>query len=94
LHAFGPIVNVDQVKPPYQNTRRLTTDADVKGDDKRAHSCVVPGGASPKAADGSYLHEAVWKYLFTQPVDQIGSAVPQDPDCDKNLMPIAPKSEK
>lgn len=94
LHAFGPIVNVDQVKPPYQNTRRLITDADVKGDDKRAHSCVVPGGASPKAADGSFLHEAVWEYLFTQPVDQTGLAVPQDPDCDKNLVPAPPKPKK
>jgi hypothetical protein len=94
LHAFGPIVNVDQVKPPYQNTRRLITDADVKGDDKRAHSCVVPGGASPKAADGSFLHEAVWEYLFTQPVDHTGLAVPQDPDCDKNLVPAPPKPKK
>ncbi|MBK8035977.1 MAG: hypothetical protein IPK22_02410 [Verrucomicrobiaceae bacterium] len=87
LNAHGPIVNVDQMTPPYQNTRRLITDADVKGDDKRAHSCVVPGGASPKSADGKFLHEAVWKYLFTQPVDQSGPATPADEDCEKDLLP-------
>lgn len=42
LAEFGPIVNVDQSKPPYGNTRRLITDGDVKGDDKRAHSSVTP----------------------------------------------------
>jgi len=85
LNAHGPIVNVDQMTPPYENTRRLITDADVKGDDKRAHSCVVPGGASPKSADGKFLHEAVWKYLFTQPVDQSGPATAADEDCEKDL---------
>lgn len=85
LHAFGPIVNVDQMTPPYANTRRLITDADVKGDDKRAHSSVVPGGASAKSADGKFLHEAVWRYLFTHPVDQVGQATPPDEDCEKDL---------
>ena len=42
LHAFGPIVNVDQATPPYSHTRRLITDTDVKGDAKRAHSSVTP----------------------------------------------------
>jgi hypothetical protein len=87
LHAFGPIVNVDRMTPPYQNTRRLITDADVKGDDKRAHSCVVPGSASPKSADGQFLHEAVWTYLFTHPVEETGSATPPDEDCEKDLLP-------
>jgi len=80
-------VNVDQMTPPYQNTRRLITDADVKGDANRAHSCVVPGGGSPKSADGQFLHEAVWKYLFTHPVDQSGPATPADDDCEKDLLP-------
>ena len=35
---IGPIVNVDQSKPPFGNTRRLITDADVKKDANRAHS--------------------------------------------------------
>lgn len=86
LHAFGPIVNVDRASPPYGNTRRLITDADVKGDDKRAHSSVVPGGASPKDAKGGYLHEAVWKYLFTHPVTEKGEPTPPDEDCEKDLL--------
>ncbi|MBL9130971.1 MAG: hypothetical protein JNG86_07220, partial [Verrucomicrobiaceae bacterium] len=87
LHAFGPVVNVDRMTPPYENTRRLITDADVKGDDKRAHSSVTPGGAAVKDAEGKFIHEAVWKYLFTQPVDQTGPATPPDADCEKDLAP-------
>ena len=93
LHAFGPIVNVDQMKPPYANTRRLITDADVKGDDKRAHSSVVPGGASAKDAKGGFVHEAVWKYLFNHPVDQKGESTAPDADCEKNIVE-APKKKK
>ena len=85
LNEFGPIVNVDQMPAPFANTRRLITDADVKKDANRAHSSVVPGGASPKSADGKFLHEAVWRYLFTQPVDQFGTATPRDEDCEKDL---------
>ena len=82
LHQFGPIVNVDQSQPPYQHSRRLVTDADVNGDERRAHSSVVPGRAAVKNAEGEFVHEAVWRYLFTQPVDQVGEAVPADPDCE------------
>jgi hypothetical protein len=85
LNEFGPIVNVDKAAPPYGNTRRLITDADVKGDAKRAHSSVTPGGAAVKDAAGLYIHEAVWRYLFTQPVESVGQPVPPDPDCLKDL---------
>jgi hypothetical protein len=85
LHQFGPIVNVDKAAPPYGNTRRLISDADVKNDAKRAHSSVVPGGASPKDAAGKFLHEAVWRYLFTHPVEAAGKAVPHDPGCTLDL---------
>ena len=81
LSAFGPIVNVDQAKPPYENTRRLITAVDVKGDAKRAHSCVTPGSAAVKDSAGHYVHEPVWEYLFTHSVDDIGSPTPPDPDC-------------
>ncbi len=84
LHKFGPIVTVDGAKPPYGNTRRLITAADVKNDDKRAHSSVTPGGASPKDAAGVFLFEPVWKYLYTHPVDQIGEPTQMDPDCLKD----------
>lgn len=83
LHQFGPIVNVDQIKAPYQNTRRLITDFDVGGDEKRAHSSVQPGSRAFKSSDGTYIHEDVWKYLYTHPVDVVGKAVAMDPDCEK-----------
>nr|WP_206026162.1 hypothetical protein [Roseimicrobium sp. ORNL1] len=81
LHQFGPIVNVDKVKAPYGSTRRLITDADVKNDAKKAHSSVVPGGAAVKDAEGKFIHEDVWRYLFLHPVEETGSAVPADPEC-------------
>jgi len=81
LNEYGPIVNVDETKPPYGNTRRLITNADVKNDDRRAHSSVVPGNAAVKDAAGNFIHEDVWRYLFTHPVESTGDAVPRDPDC-------------
>ena len=86
MHVYGPIVNVDQSKPPYGNTRRLITDFDVDGDANRAHSSVQPGSRAYKdKATGEYMHEDVWRYLFTHPVDEVGTAVAPDPSCIKNL---------
>jgi len=81
LDAFGAIVDVDEASPPYGNSRQLVSDADVGGDANRAHGAVQPGGASPKAADGSYRYEPVWRYLFTHPVDEVGDPAPADPEC-------------
>ncbi|HEY2412478.1 MAG TPA: hypothetical protein VGI40_09565 [Pirellulaceae bacterium] len=81
LNQYGPIVNVDEAKPPYGNTRRLITNADVKNDDRRAHSSVVPGNAAVKDAAGKFIHEDVWRYLFTHPVESVGQPVPRDPEC-------------
>ncbi len=94
LHQFGPIVAVDKAAPPYGNTRRLTTDADVKGDDKRAHSSVTPGGAAVKDAGGKFIHEDVWRYLFNHPVDLIGQPVPHDPGCEMDLRGKEKKAKK
>ena len=94
LHQYGAIVNVDQSQPPYGNTRRLITTADVKHDDRRAHSSVVPGGAAVKDASGQFVHEAVWRYLFTQPVDVTGEPVSPDPDCLKDQRPPIQKSQR
>jgi hypothetical protein len=85
LHAFGPITDVDATPAPFGNSRRLITTFDVKGDAKRAHSSVQPGNAAGKNAQGEFLHEAVWKYLFTHPVDHVGAATPLDPECGKKL---------
>ena len=88
LRAFGPVVNVDQAVPPYGNTRRLVTDANVKDDSKRAHGCVVPGGSAVKDATGRFIHEAVWRYLFTHPVAEVGEPVPHDPGCELDSRPV------
>ena len=82
LHQFGPIVDVDKTAAPFGHTRRLITAADVKGDAKRAHSSVVPGGAAVKNAKGEFIHEAVWRYLFTQPVDEVGES------CTTTITPV------
>ncbi|MCB9923326.1 MAG: hypothetical protein H6822_14180 [Planctomycetaceae bacterium] len=85
MHKFGPIVNVDEARPPYQNTRRLITDFDVGGDPNRAHGSVVPGkNARMDPATKTYLHEDVWRYLFTHPVHEVGTAVPMDASCIKD----------
>ncbi len=84
LHAFGPIATVDAAAPPYENSRRLVSAADVGGDANKAHSAVTPGKASPKAADGTLLYEPVWRYLFTHPVELVGQPSPVDPDCQKD----------
>ena len=81
LHQHGEIVNVDNTSPPYQNSRRLISAADVGGDADKAHSSVTPGGASPKNKQGELLYEAVWKYLFTHPIEETGDAVPKDASC-------------
>lgn len=85
LHQFGPVVNVDQAAPPYGHSRRLITAADVQGNANRAHSSVTPGGAAVKDAAGKFLHEDVWRYLFTHPVEQVGEPVPRDPNCPLDL---------
>lgn len=81
MHAFGPVTDVDQTKPPYGNTRRLITSADVKNNAGRAHSSSTPGKSAVKDAKGNFIHEAVWRYLFTHPVDQVGEAVGHDDSC-------------
>jgi len=92
LNQFGPIVNVDKTPAPYGNTRRLITDADVGGDAKRAHGSVEPGKSAVKDASGKFIHEDVWRYLFTHPVEEVGQAVPPDPNCLKDLRHAAKKT--
>lgn len=72
LEPLGPLVDVDEVDAPYQNSRRLVTAADVGGSAKRAHGSVVPGKSAVKDGDGHFLHEDAWRYLYTHPVDEIG----------------------
>lgn len=78
LQQFGPIIDVDRTSPPYSNSRRLITKADVGKNPDRAHNAVNPGKNSPKNKSGESLYEDVWHYLFTHPVDQVGKPVPID----------------
>ena len=74
MNAYGGIVNVDDTPPPFGNSRRLISAADVGGNADKAHSAVQPGSASPRNAKGDFLYEPVWKYLFTHPVATVGEA--------------------
>lgn len=80
MNKFGPIVNVDKAPFPYGNSRRLITDFDVKGDENRAHSSVQPGSRAYKK-NGKFMHEDVWRYMFTHPVDKTGTPTPADASC-------------
>lgn len=84
MHNHGPVVNVDTAKAPYENTRRLITNIDVQNNGAKAHTIVIPAG---KDAMGQWVYEPVLRYLFTHPVDQTGSAVPMDADCEMNQQP-------
>ena len=84
MNAYGGIINVDDTPPPFGNSRRLITAADVGGNADKAHSAVQPGSASPRNATGDFLYEPVWKYLFTHPVATVGEASPTDPDCQQD----------
>ena len=89
LAEYGPIVDVDQAKPPYGNTRRLVTAFDVgvserKKRESRAHSSVSPGSYAAAKDGDAYRHAAVWEYLFTHPVDEVGMPDDLDPDCEKD----------
>jgi hypothetical protein len=86
LNDYGPIVDVDQTRFPYGNSRRLITAADVGGKAERAHSSVAPGTAAIKV-DGKFIHEDVWRYLFTHPVNSTGAPVAAEPDCRINQRP-------
>lgn len=88
LHQFGPIVNVDKTKPPYGNTRRLVTDIDVQGDANKAHGAVTPGRSSAKTEEGKLVHEPVWRYLYTHPVEKVGDPVPPDDSCEVDQQKI------
>ena len=83
LNKFGPIVNAETAKPPYGHTRRLISDAKLKGTEKeqaaRGHGYVQPGKGSPKDAQGNFLQDDVWRYLYTSPVNEVGQPVPPEP---------------
>ena len=82
MNQCGEVINVEKSLPPFENTRRLITDCDLKGNERHAHSGVVPKQSAFKNEEGAFRHEAVWKYLFLHPVDKIGEPFGQDADCE------------
>ena len=64
MNQCGEVINVEKSLPPFENTRRLITDCDLKGNERHAHSGVVPKQSAFKNEEGAFRHEAVWKYLF------------------------------
>ena len=82
MNQCGDVVNVEKSSPPYENTRRLITDCDLRGNVRQAHSGVVPKQSAFRNDEGTFRHEAVWKYLFLHPVEKIGEAVSPDTDCE------------
>jgi hypothetical protein len=64
LVPLGPLALVDGAMAPYRPSHRLQSNATVRSA-LCAHFSVAPGDCSPKRADGGYLYEPVWRYLFT-----------------------------
>ena len=48
---------------------------------KKPMAWSLPAETRQKDGKGKFAHEAVWKYLFTHPIDKTGAPVPIDPDC-------------
>jgi len=74
MNQFGQIVDVDTNPPPYGSSRQLTTD--YGSSRLRVHNGVYPGTFSWHEGD-RWVHDPVWRYLFTHPVDQVGKPVPR-----------------
>ena len=55
LSSQTPERHVDTAQPPYGNTRRLITKADVGNNANRAHNSVLPGNAAVKDASGKFI---------------------------------------
>lgn len=85
LNRFGAVIESDCTPPPFKNSRRLTTQQDVKNDPAKAHGFVQPNKNSPKDSQGNYLQDAVWKYLFTSDVNTVGTMVPAESSTQMDL---------
>ena len=99
LNQFGPIVNTEIEKAPYGHSRRLITDASLKGDEKeqaaRGHGYVTTSKGSPKDANGKFIQDDVWRYLYTSDVEKVGVAVPAEAGVKMDQRSEAkPKSKK
>jgi hypothetical protein len=66
LEKLGKPVSVDTSKPPFENSRILTTNyPGTSIPSIKAHTSVVADPSSPKGADGTRLFKPVWLYMLT-----------------------------
>jgi polyhydroxybutyrate depolymerase len=65
MTAFGPVVNVDTVAPPYSDTHSLTSNLDAPS--RNYHSTIAVDLFVPKFPDGTLVYKPVWEYLLTAP---------------------------
>lgn len=66
--AGGP-VSVDTEKPPYKNTRILTTNyPGTPMESIPAHVSVMADGTAPRNPDGSLMFKPVWVYMLSTAV--------------------------
>jgi hypothetical protein len=72
MDAFGPVVNVDNAAPPYNNTHSLTSNLDTPHTPGPPttdyHNCVAVDEWLAKRADGTPVYKPVWEYLLATPV--------------------------
>lgn len=87
LFQYGEITNVEKVASPFGNSRSLISMSDVQNNAGRAHSMVVPGGSAGKDSSGKFIHEEVWRYLFTHPVEKTGTPAGESFSCE--MRPLA-----
>jgi hypothetical protein len=63
MDQFGPLVTVDAANPPFRNSHQLVTSLQPPPG-KNPHGVTAAGAASPRAPDGRYVLEPVFRYLF------------------------------
>ncbi|MGH9841738.1 MAG: hypothetical protein ACREEM_23540 [Blastocatellia bacterium] len=71
MNAFGPVVNVDNAAPPYNNTHSLTSNLDTPytpgPPQVDYHNCVAADDWLAKRADGTPTYKPVWEYMLATP---------------------------
>jgi len=63
LGKLGPVTSVDGARTPFGHSHQLVT-ALAPAPGKNPHGVTAAGAASPQGADGRYVLEPVFRYLF------------------------------
>ncbi len=75
MNAFGPVVNVDAVAPPYNNTHSLTTNLEPASGAPQLgkyHNGIAVDVYTPNQQDGTPIYKKVWEYLLSTPSTPTG----------------------